>query len=471
MRRFFAKEGGSLKVSSKIRQMVVFASHNLISDPPFNKMDMVSCRNLLIYLKPALQHRVLKVFSFALYPHGHLFLGSSETIGEMTDSFDTLSFKHKLFRHRGNVKPVLSEGINSIPMHERLTQRGQELKFTNDPAKSCSMDSSIEEITSRIINEKIPACLVIDPSGTLIHSFGSPFKFLKTPSGKATLNVLEMLPREVALLISSAINKVVKTIEPMLYSDIKLNLGEESFNVNLSVEPYVRKEDNNTLLLVFIEESYKLKAGENWDTEELDFDEKVSQRINELELELQLNKENLQATIEELETSNEELQATNEELLASNEELQSTNEELQSVNEELYTVNAEYQDKINELAELNNDMQNLLSSTNIGKIFLDSDLRIRKFTPPINAEIELLPHDEGRRISDFSHPFLQAIAKNALEVMEKNIQIDQILRKKDDHLFLLRQVPYKTEGNEPDGTVSALIDITTVKNEVKCICE
>lgn len=161
MRRFFTKEGGSLKVNTKIRQMVVFASHNLISDPPFNKMDMVSCRNLLIYLKPAQQQRLLKVFSFALYPHGYLFLGSSETIGEMTDSFDTLSVKHKLFRHRGTVKPVLSEGINSIPMHERLTQRGQELKFSNEPAKSSSMDSSIEEITRIIINGKIPACLVL----------------------------------------------------------------------------------------------------------------------------------------------------------------------------------------------------------------------------------------------------------------------------------------------------------------------
>ncbi len=471
MRRFFTKEGGSLKVNTKIRQMVVFASHNLISDPPFNKMDMVSCRNLLIYLKPAQQQRVLKVFSFALYPQGYLFLGSSETIGEMTDSFDTLSVKHKLFRHRGTVKPVLSEGINSIPMHERLTQRGQELKFTEKPAKSSSMDSSIEEITRKIINEKIPACLVIDPSGTLVHSFGSPSRFLKTPTGKATLNVLEMVPREIALLISSAVNKVIKTVEPMYYSDIKLNLDEESLNINLSVEPYVIKEDNNTLLLIFIEESYKPARGESSSAEELDFDEKVSQRINELELELQLTKENLQATIEELETSNEELQATNEELLASNEELQSTNEELQSVNEELYTVNAEYQDKINELAELNNDMQNLLSSTNIGKIFLDSDLRIRKFTPPITAEIELLPHDEGRRISDFSHPFLQAIAKSAHEVMKNGKQFDQVFKTKNGQVFLLRQVPYKTESDLPDGTVSALIDITTIKDEVKCVCE
>ncbi len=471
MRRFFTKEGGSLKVSPAIRQMVVFASHNLISDPPFNKMDMVSCRNLLIYLKPALQQRVLNVFSFALYPGGHLFLGSSETIGDMTDSFDTLSVKYKLFRHRGNVKPVLSEGINTVPMHERLTQRGTELKFTEVTAKSTGMDGSIEEITRKIINEKVPACLVIETSGILVHSFGTPSRFLQTPTGKATLNVLDMMPREIALLISSAINKVVKTLEPMNYNDIKLKMDEESLNVNFSIEPYLRKDDNKTLILVFIEESHKVVPGESSDAEELDFDEKISQRINELELELQLTKENLQATIEELETSNEELQATNEELLASNEELQSTNEELQSVNEELYTVNAEYQDKINELAELNNDMQNLLSSTNIGKIFLDTELRIRRFTPPITAEIELLPHDEGRRISDFSHPFLQAIASSANKVMAEEKQVDQVFKTKDDHVFLLRQVPYKTNDGQPDGTVSALIDITTIKDEVNCICE
>jgi two-component system, chemotaxis family, CheB/CheR fusion protein len=459
LRRFFSKEGSSYTVINQIRQMVVFANHNIISDPPFNRMDMVTCRNLLIYLKPALQQRILRVFSFALYPRGFLFLGSSETIGDMHDVFDTVSVRQKVFRHRGTVKPMITEGIELAPKQDSIIMKNLEnlpVIFNKKPAES---DRALEAITEKIMKERLPACLVIEANGTLVHTFGNPGLFLTTPPGKATLNALEMMPREVGLLISSAMQKIRKTKSAVTYRDVKYSRGEESIVIDLTIEPFSHPDDDRLIYLLFIENPYHAPSAD-YVAEDLHLDQKVSQRINDLELDLQLNKENLQATIEELETSNEELQATNEELLASNEELQSTNEELQSVNEELYTVNAEYQNKITELAELNTDMHNLISSTGIGKIFLDLSLRIRKFTPPINEIIDLLPHDEGRLITDFAHPFLKIISEEASGVMETESTADHLLKGSNEKCYLIRIVPYYSQQEEIDGIVAALIDLT-----------
>jgi two-component system, chemotaxis family, CheB/CheR fusion protein len=459
LRRFFNKEGNSLNISNRIRQMVVFAAHNIISDPPFNRMDMVTCRNLLIYLKPTLQQRVLKVFSFALYPRGYLFLGSSETIGEMSDVFETSSIKQKIFRHRGTVKPTLTEGLVLAPKHDSLIMKNAEMLSALGQKRPNELDLVIEIITAKILRERLPACLVLEANGTLVHTFGNPNLFLSTPPGRATLNALEMMPREISLLVSSAMQKIRKTNKTVTYRGIKYTHNIESIIVDLTLEPFLSPDKDKLLYLLFIENANSA-AVEGLVAEDLHLDQKVSQRIKDLEHDLQLNKENLQATIEELETSNEELQATNEELLASNEELQSTNEELQSVNEELYTVNAEYQGKINELAELNTDMMNLLSSTGIGKIFVDINMRIRKFTAPITTEIDLLPHDEGRSITDFSHPFLKKIADEATKVIKNNTQVDHLINNGNGKFYLLRIVPYLTLQQEVDGIVATLVDLT-----------
>lgn len=474
LRRFFSKNGGSLSVNSQVRQMVVFAAHNIISDPPFNKMDLVSCRNMLIYLKPAIQQRVLRSFSFALYPRGYLFLGSSETIGDMADVFETLNVRNKIFRHCGTVKPVLTEGMELLSAQDRSGQRPMELVSGHRRTLSGGgYDGSIDKITEKILTEHVPACLVMETSGLLVHSFGTPGRFLHTPVGRATLNVLDMLPREIALLVSSAMHKVLKTRQPLTYREVVFKQAEGSEVVDLTLEPFQDPGEERTILLLFIEEAVKKSDQDKMPGEHLDLDQTASRRISELELDLQVSKENLQATIEELETSNEELQATNEELLASNEELQSTNEELQSVNEELYTVNAEYQGKITELAELNSDMQNLLISTRIGKIFIDSELRIRKFTPPVTDEIELLAHDQGRSIKSFSHPFLQALVRDAPAVIEQKIVREQLLQSENGSLYLVRLVPYTTYEGISSGAVAAFVKLSASIQEAfkKAFCE
>jgi two-component system, chemotaxis family, CheB/CheR fusion protein len=263
-------------------------------------------------------------------------------------------------------------------------------------------------------------------------------------------------------VLSSAIYKAHRDHKTLTYRNIHLRGRDRMRSIDMTVEPFRDENSDEKLYLVFLAEAPLVPAVVA-ESESLDLDAKASQRINELERELQTNKENLQAAIEELETSNEELQATNEELLAANEELQSTNEELQSVNEELYTVNAEYQNKINELADLNTDMNNLLSSTQIGKLFLDLDLRIRKFTQPITQEVDLLPHDIGRPVGDFAHPFMQAIQRDAIKVLKTQNVFDQLMKSANGRWYLLRLVPYQTQQGEIFGVIAALIEVTALK--------
>ena len=462
LRRYFLKQGNSYQIQRNIRQMVVFAAHNILSNPPFTKINLVTCRNLLIYLQPVLQHRVLTSFSFALYPRGYLFLGSSETIGDMSDAFETISLRHKLFRHRGEIRHALTEGVDLAPLHERMSRRASDLARPFRPTRAQGREQTLEQITAKLLREHIPACLVIEESGALVYTYGTPGDFLALPVGQATLNALEMLPRTLALVLSSAIHKAHRDNKALSYQDIRIRSRQRMRSINMSVEPFRDGDNDDALYLVFLEEAPLALAAVD-EVEALDLDAKVSQRIADLERDLQISKENLQATIEELETSNEELQATNEELLAANEELQSTNEELQSVNEELYTVNAEYQNKITELGELNNDMMNLLTSTHIGKLFLDLDLRIRKFTLPITKEIDLLTHDIGRPAGDFAHPFMQAICRNAGKVIATQMPSDELVKSVSNQWYLLRLVPYLTQQGMPNGVVAALIDVTEIK--------
>ncbi|TVR66627.1 MAG: chemotaxis protein CheR [Candidatus Competibacteraceae bacterium] len=462
LRRYFIKEGNSYSVQRNIRQMVVFAAHNILSDPPFTKISLVTCRNLLIYLQPILQNRVMTSFSFALHPRGYLFLGSSETIGDLSDSFETLNSRHKVFRHRGDLRPALAESVDLAPLQERMSRRSADLSRPFRASRASSRDQTVDQITAKLLREHVPACLVVEESGRLVYTYGTPGDFLALPAGQATLNALEMLPRALALVLSSAIYKAHRDHKTLTYRNIHLRGRDRMRSIDMTVEPFRDENSDEKLYLVFLAEAPLVPAVVA-ESESLDLDAKASQRINDLERELQTNKENLQAAIEELETANEELQATNEELLAANEELQSTNEELQSVNEELYTVNAEYQNKINELADLNTDMNNLLSSTQIGKLFLDLDLRIRKFTQPITQEVDLLPHDIGRPVGDFAHPFMQAIQRDAIKVLKTQNVFDQLMKSANGRWYLLRLVPYQTQQGEIFGVIAALIEVTALK--------
>ncbi|MEI6221678.1 MAG: chemotaxis protein CheB [bacterium] len=462
LKRFFVEKKGSFQIIREIREMVVFAPQNLLKDPPFTKIDLVSCRNMLIYLQPVLQKRILSLFSFALNEGGYLFLGASETLGDLVKLYTTIDSKWKVYgRIQGSLTAVDST-IAFQPARERLLRT----HFSSQNQLSETQTSRVEntfitDIESRLINEYAPTCLIVDEHSGLQHSFGQLPDFIRMPVGQASLNLVKMLPKELALAFSTAMHRVLKDRKPITYHNIRIQKKANNLGYNLTVEPLPTTLGSQLLLLVFIEE-LKIVAPSTKTEKNYDPQKDQSQRIKDLELELQMTRENLQATVEELETSNEELQATNEELLAANEEIQSTNEELQSVNEELYTVNTEYQNKINELTQANNDIDNLLNSSDVGTIFLDKDLRIRKFTTVIAKEINLLAHDVGRPVSDLAHPLLKVIAEDIPKALDGN-HGERTVMTDNGKWVMMRTMPYKTIQDISDGVIINLVNVTPIK--------
>ena len=459
LKRFFVDKGGAYQVAREIREMVVFAPHNLLKDPPFTKIDMVSCRNMLIYLQPVLQQRVLSLFSFSLLEGGVLFLGGSETTGDLVSLFDAVDTKWKIFIRRSGMAAPLDSNISLAPSRERL------LRAHFAPAhdsRRATEETVIADVQGRLLAQYAPVCLLVDEAGELLHSFGRLPDYLRLSGGRASLNVIKMLPKELSLALSTALHRCIKERQEVVYNNIRLaTIGGEGRVTNLRVEPMPAGSGQQLRLLVYLEE-LRTPAPATGAEKNYDPQTDQSQHIKDLEHELQMSRENLQATVEELETSNEELQATNEELLASNEELQSTNEELQSVNEELYTVNAEYQNKIGELTELNNDIENLLASSHVGSIFLDADLRIRKFTSLVAKELNLLLHDVGRPLVDLGHPLLKAIGDAIPEALQGK-RIDRVVAVEGGRWLLARILPYESHSRLVQGVVITLINVTDVK--------
>lgn len=460
LHKYFKKNNSSFRVTERIRQMVIFATHNITKDPPFSKIDMISCRNLLIYFQPIMQKKVLSAFRFSLNNNGHLYLGTSESVGELTSFFEPIDSKWKIYSCKeGTAPPVVSDFY--IPVMNRKqseTTRGEKVMF-----KLQSEDHFLDEINSTLFEEFVPPAVVIDDHQELIHVFNDVNKFMKVPSGKMNLNILNMVYSDISIALGAALHKVQKEQEEITYKDLNYTKDEKIFTINLSVKPIHHKKSNKNLYLVVFAETLQKEHPER-NIEIFERDAKVEHRVADLEQELKYTKENLQATIEELETSNEELQATNEELIASNEELQSTNEELQSVNEELYTVNSEYQNKIEELTELNNDINNWFNITNIGTIFLDLNLRIRKFTPAINQFVNLLDIDLGRSIKhisyNFNYPdFFPDIEDVLRTLIPKEIEVSN----GKNSWFLMKMLPYRTVENAVKGVVVTFIDITKLK--------
>ena len=368
----------------------------LARDPPFTRMHLVTCRNLLIYMQPELQHQVLSTLHFALQPKGVLFLGAAESVGDLDSEFTTLHQKWKVFEKKRDVKLPLRGG-------EGLLTRALHTPRVASDAPDAALGRRLEAIASEafgdFLRDQKTLCLLATPDHELLQVFGDSRNFLRVPEGKAPMDVTRLVPRPLSLPLSTALHRARMEKKAVAYSGIKIEQDHDARCVDLHVTYHAGGNAWPEFLMILFKDAGP--AGPVT-TDQYDVDSQSAQRITDLENDLQQTKENLQATIEELETTNEEQQATNEEMLASNEELQSTNEELQSVNEELYSVNAEYQSKIQELIDLNNDMDNLLSSTDIGTVFLDNDLQIRKFTPAVTEVIKLQEHDVGRPIDQIA---------------------------------------------------------------------
>ncbi len=461
--RYFLPRGKSYQVVPELRQAVVFAHHNVVKDAPFTRVDLVSCRNMLIYLQPSAQEKVLSRFHFALNRGGIMLLGPSESLGHLDHDFETIHKHWRIYRKYSDSRMAVDFRGAHPPksVAPNSTSRLGIVSSTTLGGHGAARHSVTQLLGTydSLLDEMMPPSLLVDDRGELIHTFGGANKLLSLRDGRQGLDVFEMVGSELKMVLMSGLARAVNEPSAIVFNGVRV--GDESYKV--TIRRVQNKRGASPHVLVSFHASGEAEARAPVPEVEIDMRQVPHEQLGTLEAELSRTKENLQAAMEELESSNEELQAANEELLASNEELQSTNEELQSVNEELYSVNAEYQRKIGDLTELANDMDNLLSSTDIGTIFLDRELRIRKFTPQIADSFNLLPGDIGRPIETFTyavdHPELNEDLKRVLASGER---VERELRDRHNRSFFLRILPYRAKGAVA-GVVLTLIDVSGLK--------
>jgi two-component system CheB/CheR fusion protein len=476
--RFFTKRASGYQISQDLRQQIVFARHNVIKDAPFTKMHFISCRNMLIYFQPQAQRTVISLFHFGLASGGVLFLGASETPGPLSDEFDAIDDHWKIFRKRRDVH-LLSQ------IRLPLTRQAPRRPAIVDLPRTHAPDPLILQTYDQLLDRFMPPGFLIDEDGSLIDSFGSAEQLLKVQRRRPSRNLLDLINDDLRAPVSAALHRAIKDRAPVAYTGVHLPPGCQLGSRHAAAEPAPDGADGQRFTLT-AEPLLHPRTGTRHvlitfqpDTAQSPLAQPSSmpviqasrEHLDTLEAELAYTRETLQATIEELETSNEEMQATNEELVASNEELQSTNEELHSVNEELYTVNAEYQQKIMELKELNTDMAHLLEGTDVGTVFLDGDLRIRRFTSRIASVFRFQAFDIGRRISDFSHNIERPQLMEEIEHVHGNGNtIEDEVRDRNAVPYFLRILPYRiNRGAEAinnatpiDGVVLTLTDISAL---------
>ncbi|OGQ85554.1 MAG: chemotaxis protein CheR [Deltaproteobacteria bacterium RIFOXYD12_FULL_56_24] len=464
LNKYFFRQGEKLQISRQIRGMVVFAHHNLIKDPPFTNIDLVSCRNLLIYLQPVLQRKVMEYFNFSLKAQGLLFLGSSETVGEMGDYFRPMQQKWRIYEARGkrHITGMIRDSMMSSPQSGRpLTP----LSRRNGIWRAQEEERALDRLLQGLSEDLLPLILLSNEHLELLHVVGDAHPFLRIPSGKAVNDLSKCIADELIIPLTTGMLKICKHGQDVAFSNIRLTAGNEILLVNMRLRRLPQRKGQDPLVAIIINPAVKVPSPVQDDkTEHYDLDKEAEQRIGDLEQELQFTRENLQATIEELETSNEELQATNEELLASNEELQSTNEELQSVNEELFTVNSEYQSKINELTLVNNDYDNLLYSLEMPIMFLDENKKVRRISPPLTALLGISEVDLDRPLRVQSPRFAGLeIERLVDEVLLKQRRVELEVRDNTGRWHLLRVMPYRVGDNSYSGAVVLLVDIQHTK--------
>lgn len=460
LEKYFIKQKNSFQVTRKLRDMLIFATHDLTTDVGFTKINFISCRNILIYMQPELQRKVLQNLHFSLKTKGILFLGSSEHLGNLEDEFISINKKYKIFQKRRDVSLHIPK-IN-IDKQDKISKFAISNLFNAKP-KQNKREFMLEKVLKTFLNSSKATCLIVDNDNQVIEIFEDLASVLKIPVGKLTNDVTQIVLPSLQLPLNTALYRVRKEKHSVLYKGIKLAEEDNVRTMQLKVDLYEQKKLADNLYIVSFEEEntlIPLKKEENFQP-----DTQASERISQLEYQLQQAEESFKTLIQELESIDEEHQAANEELTASNEELQSTNEELHSVNQELYTVNSEYQLKICELIELNEDVNNLLRSTNIGVVFLDKKLRIRKFTPAATVAINLIETDINRPLKHLSHNldfgnFIEIIQSAAES--EKSLDLEVKLDGYDRYL-LMRINPYIKDNGSFDGVVLSFIDINEIK--------
>lgn len=454
---YFVTLKNGYAIAKEIREMIVFSVHNVIQDPPFNKIDLISCRNLLIYLTDSIQQQLFTIFQYSLKTNGFLFLGSSETLGDAREDFSEFNKKQNLFVNRENKKFV--QRLHSVKKRNQPTSDNfQNSDIDNSvPVFKANKKNLLNEIQHFLIQEYVPDSLIIDEQLNLLHSSGNAHRLLTLPSGEISSNITKMLPDAIAIPLEVVANKVLQTGNPVTLTDIQIPdefkafIGSSGF-MNIHVRKKELFDGMHYLFISFASSSKR--PAEQSHSEHVTINTVSKEKISILERELRINRETLQTTIEELESSNEELQATNE-------ELQSSNEELESVNEELYTVNAEYEQKNHELSQSNDDLNNLIESTELAILFLDANLNIRKFTPAIKKILDLVPHDIGRNISHFRAKIhLENFLEHIESVLDESVSYEFTIEDIKGKEYLLKIAPFRNHKKEVRGITLVFVDLT-----------
>ncbi len=474
--RFFTREeSGGYRIKKEIRELVVFAPQNLIMDPPFTKLDILSCRNLLIYLTPELQKKLLPLFHYCLNPGGILFLGTAETIGSFTDLFSVSDNKWKIFRRTESASAITN-----------LTDFPSDLSFTDadriptPPELQKGAGRTVPDMVQTILLEAFaPAAVLINNKGDIVYVHGRTGKYLELAAGKTNVNIYALAREGLRQHLGSAIRKALTQDADVILKDLRVRTNGDYQVVHLTVKP-LREPDGmrGLLLVVFGDAPTPLRAKSSRRGKSGPVGEEIP-IVQALETELQETKELLQSTIEEMATSqaelksaNEELQSTNEEIQSSNEEMTTSKEEMQSLNEELMTVNAELQHKIDELSRSSNDMKNLLNSTNIATLFLDNHLKVKRFTTPVADIIKLIPTDVGRPVSDIASSLKGVdLTEEVMHVLNSMACKEAEVQTADDRSYFMRISPYRTIGDVIDGAVVTFTDISGLKKMERSLRE
>ncbi|MBN2369894.1 MAG: PAS domain-containing protein [Vicinamibacteria bacterium] len=487
--RFFSKppSGDAYRIRKDIRDMLVFSEQDVIKDPPISKLDLISCRNLLIYMNGELQKQLIPIFHYALSPGGLLFLGTSETVGEFANIFSTLDRKWRLYQRkdevRGEMRPIM--GTSLPPLTEDV------VSSRRSPRSSNRSRAPFRELTERFLSEQYaPSGVLIDAHGEILYLHGRTGRFLEPAPGEAGMNILRMAREGLRRALSAALHSAKAHKDTVRHTGLRVRIDSGLRHVTLTVRPVAAGPGDSAtpgLFLVTFDERPTIEPQPPEDTTAADSDKSTNDtgtdadaRIAALQQELRDKEEYLQSTNEELETSNEELKSSNEEMQSVNEELQSTNEELetskeelQSVNEELSTVNAELQQKVIDLSRANNDMSNLMAVTGIGTVFVDHQLRILRFTPAITQVINLIPTDMGRPIGHVVSNLAgyDRLVEDVQAVLDTLVPSELEVQTKAGAWYLLRIRPYRTLENVIEGAVITVVETTEMKRAQEALRE
>jgi two-component system CheB/CheR fusion protein len=467
LKAFFSREDGAYRIQKSIRDSIVFAPQNVISDPPFTRLDLIVCRNVLIYLDIGAQQTVLPNFYYALLPGGMLFLGSAESVGEAGELFDVINAKHKILRRKEGAKPA--HPILPGATRRRSAAGGIEAEDRTPRAQQ----QFIRRVEQLLLDRFVPCSILVDDRGTVVHVQGRSGMYLEPEQGPPRNNVLEMAREGLGPSLAAGMRQARQEQREIVRSGIRVRTNGGYTYVDLTVLPVKEPDPLRGLLLLTLRPSAPAPAVAG--KEELTAPTGADRL--ELERELQRVRESLQTTVEELETSNEELKSSNEELQSTNEELQSTNEELetskeemQSLNEELNTVNSELVGKVDALARINDDMNNLLNSMQVATIFLDTKLRVKRYTDQAREVVRLINSDIGRPLSDLTSSLrYDTLIEDCERVLATLIPVEKEVQDTSGRWYLVRLIPYRTAENVIEGVVMTTVDIDRTKQAEKSL--